>query len=378
MFQMQPRMTPDRTPPAPGAGPEDFFALTPAEFSERLRASGLPAFRARQVLAWVYRRYESSFEAMTDLSAADRTALSGRFRLEPPVISQVSRSSDGMTDKLLLRLSDGLPVEGVVMLHPRRRPTLCVSMQVGCAQGCLFCATGAMGLARNMTAGEIVGQIWQLRRYLLRERGLELVPTLVFMGMGEPLDNEASLRQALEVLNGPDGFGLASRKLTISTVGGPDKILALASLGLQVQLAISLHAASDDLRGRLIPGQRGVAVQALVEAAREFFRKTGREVTFEYVVIDRVNDSEEEALRLARLLDGFQCRVNLIPLNPVSHNRMQPPGAGALRRFQAALTARGVKCTVRHSQGRDILAACGQLATRSRQREDDDPGRRCA
>jgi 23S rRNA (adenine2503-C2)-methyltransferase len=251
-------------------------------------------------------------------------------------------------------------------------------MQVGCAQGCLFCATGAMGLARNMTAGEIVGQIWQLRRYLLRERGLELVPTLVFMGMGEPLDNEASLRQALEVLNGPDGFGLASRKLTISTVGGPDKILALASLGLQVQLAISLHAASDDLRGRLIPGQRGVAVQALVEAAREFFRKTGREVTFEYVVIDRVNDSEEEALRLARLLDGFQCRVNLIPLNPVSHNRMQPPGAGALRRFQAALTARGVKCTVRHSQGRDILAACGQLATRSRQREDDDPGRRCA
>ncbi len=378
MFQTQPRMTPARTLPAPDAGPEDFFGLTPAEFSERLRASGLPAFRAKQVLAWVYRRYESSFEAMTDLSAADRTALSGRYSIEPPVISQVSRSSDGVTDKLLLRLCDGLPVEGVVMLHPRRRPTLCVSMQVGCAQGCLFCATGTMGLVRNMTAGEIVGQIWQLRRYLLRERGLEQVPTLVFMGMGEPLDNEPNLRQALEVLNGPAGFGLASRKITVSTVGGPDKILALAGLGLQVQLAVSLHAASDELRGRLVPGQRGVSVKALVDAAREFFRKTGREVTFEYVVIERVNDSEEEAVRLARLLDGFQCKVNLIPLNPVGHNRMQPPAAAVLRRFEAVLTTRGVKCTVRHSQGRDILAACGQLATRSRRREDDDPGRRCA
>jgi 23S rRNA (adenine2503-C2)-methyltransferase len=182
------------------------------------------------------------------------------------------------------------------------------------------------------------------------------------MGMGEPLDNEANLGVALAALNAQAAFGLASRKITVSTIGEPAKLRRLAELGLQVNLAVSLHAASDELRGKLVPGQRGVPVAQVVDAARAYFRKTGREVTFEYVLVDRVNDSDAEASRLARLLEGFRCKVNLIPLNPVGHNRMQPPRPGQVRRFGAVLSAAGLKVTVRHSQGQDILAACGQLA----------------
>ncbi|MBI4867000.1 MAG: 23S rRNA (adenine(2503)-C(2))-methyltransferase RlmN [Candidatus Wallbacteria bacterium] len=351
----------------PDSRPSDFFALTAGEFRERVRSLGLPAYRGEQVLAWVYKRFVADFDEMSDLSKPDRSALGAAFRFRLPSVSRVSRSSDRLTTKLLLALDDGAAVEGVVMHHPRRRPTLCVSVQVGCAQGCLFCATGSMGLSRNMTAAEILAEIWLLRRHMIREDKVDAVPTLVFMGMGEPLDNEEGFFRALAMLNSQEGFGLGSRKITVSTVGGPDRIRRLAELGLQLQLAVSLHAATDSLRGRLVPGQKGVAVAELVDAARYYFQKTGREVTFEYVVIQRVNDSEEDATRLAGLLRGFPGKVNLIPFNPVSHNAMKPPEPEALARFRELLTRASIKVTIRHSQGRDINAACGQLAVRERQ-----------
>ncbi|MBI3890433.1 MAG: 23S rRNA (adenine(2503)-C(2))-methyltransferase RlmN [Candidatus Wallbacteria bacterium] len=279
----------------------------------------------------------------------------------------MSRSTDKLTTKLLLALADGAAVEGVVMHHPKRRPTLCVSIQVGCGQGCLFCATGTMGLVRDMTASEILSEIWLLRRHMVREDAVDLVPTLVFMGMGEPLDNEANFVRALGILNGQAGFGLGSRKITLSTVGSPERIRRLAELGMQIHLAVSLHAATDRLRGKLVPGQKGVAVADLVAAARHYFERTGREVTFEYVVIRKVNDSEDDAALLASLLRGFPGKVNLIPLNPVSHNAMLPPVPAVLARFREILAKAGIKVTVRHSQGRDINAACGQLAVRERQ-----------
>lgn len=349
-----------------GAGPVDFFSLDPAALRREVVALGLPAFRANQLLEWVYKKYVADFGAMTNLGPGDRRKLAGRFVFGLPRVGRVSRSGDGMTTKLLLVLADGAAVEGVVMLHPRRRPTLCVSTQVGCAQACLFCATGTMGLRRDMTSGEIVGQIWHLRRHLAVDAAVAHVPTLVFMGMGEPLDNEANFLHALEVLHGPAGFGLGSRKITVSTVGEPARVRRLAELGLQIHLAVSLHAASDALRRKLVPGQRAIPVSEVLAAARHFHERTGREVTFEYVMIDRVNDSEEEAALLARLLKGFPCKVNLIPLNPVRHNRMKTPAPASLALFRDRLVRQGVKVTIRHSQGRDIDAACGQLAVNER------------
>ncbi|MBI3891243.1 MAG: 23S rRNA (adenine(2503)-C(2))-methyltransferase RlmN, partial [Candidatus Wallbacteria bacterium] len=195
----------------------DFFALTPDEIRQEIRALGMPAYRAEQILAWVYKRFVADFAEMSDLSKADRDALSARFRFCLPRVSRVSRSTDKLTTKLLLALADEAAVEGVVMHHPRRRPTLCVSIQVGCGQGCLFCATGTMGLVRDLTASEILSEIWLLRRHMVREDAVDLVPTLVFMGMGEPLDNEANFVRALGILNGQAGFGLGSRKITLST-----------------------------------------------------------------------------------------------------------------------------------------------------------------
>ncbi len=378
-------MTSPRSIQPPENGSLDLFSLSPEELRQKLTDMGMARYRADQILAWIYRRFVANFDEMTDLSRQDRQLMTERFRVELPRVQDVKRTGDGMTAKLLLQLRDGCAVEGVVMLHPKRRPTLCVSTQVGCAQGCLFCATGTMGLVRDMEASEILSQIWLLRRHLARDLGEERVPTLVFMGMGEPLDNEANLHKAIGVLNDASGFGLGSRKMTLSTVGSAAGIRRLADLNLQIQLAVSLHAATDALRRKMIPGQRTSRIEELIDAARDYHERTGREITFEYVLIDRVNDSEEEARRLATLMKGIRGKVNLIPLNPVDHNNMQPPAPLSLSRFRNALEQGGIKVTVRHSQGREISAACGQLAVNSSRPQDSAAGafagpspRRCA
>lgn len=343
---------------------ENLLSFSPDQLEHRFRALQLPAYRARQVGRWIFRKYVSDFSRMTDLPADLRGRLRDAFQVRLPRVASASPSKDRMTWKLLLVLEDGQGVEGVLMFHPKRRPTLCISTQVGCAQGCLFCASGKMGLRRDLSAAEILGQVWLLRRLLHVQLDDRRTPTLVFMGMGEPFDNEENFIKAVQVLNDPAGFGLGSRRMTISSVGEPDKIRRLARLGLSVNLALSLHAPDDALRGKLMPRQKGTPVRDVIEAARTFREATGRDVTFEYVLIRGVNDGLDQARQLAALLKGFPGKVNLIPHNPVTFNKMRPPSKPCLSAFQRHLEGGGLKVTVRHSQGGDIDAACGQLALR--------------
>jgi len=273
-------------------------------------------------------------------------------------------SEDGETTKLLLRLSDGVLVETVLMQYPEEgkhpRSTVCVSTQAGCAMGCVFCATGQMGFERNLTAGEIVAQVLHFARILASSD--QHVTNVVFMGMGEPLANYAETVRAVRILTDPRAFGLGQRHITISTVGVIHGIDRLAAEGLQVGLAISLHAPSNALRRDLVPTAAPESVDALMAAAERYLKATGRRVTFEYALIAGVNDSLEVAAELAHLLRGTHAHVNLIPLNPTA-GRFNRPGRSSVVDFQRVLVAAGITCTVRVEKGSEISAACGQLRT---------------
>jgi 23S rRNA (adenine2503-C2)-methyltransferase len=299
-------------------------------------AAGEPAFRARQVLAWVHQRGATSLDAMTDLPAALRAAHQHDWRARTTTVARRAESRDGTT-KLLVRAADGQAVEAVLIPEEDRR-TLCVSTQAGCGMACRFCATGTLGLLRNLTAAEIVEQVLHARDVL----GGASPTNLVFMGMGEPLANFPALATALQILNAPWGTGIGARRMTVSTVGLPDRIRELAALGLEVNLAVSLHAPDDAIRTTLVP-------------------TNGRRVTFEYVLLDGVNDGPAEARALGRLLHGFDCLVNLLPMNPVPGLSDRAPAPARVDAFVAELVRAGVKHTLRRRRGDDIAAACGQL-----------------
>jgi 23S rRNA (adenine2503-C2)-methyltransferase len=270
-----------------------------------------------------------------------------------------------LTTKLLLRMAGGTLVETVVMQYPEQdgrhpRSTVCVSTQAGCAMGCVFCATGQMGFERNLRAEEIVAQVMHVSR-LLVGRG-EHVTNVVFMGMGEPLANYAETIRAIRLLTHPRAFGLSQRSVTVSTVGLTHAIDRLAGEGLQVGLAISLHAPNDTLRQRLVPTAGPTSVADLISAAKRYFRTTGRRVTFEYALIDGVNDSPDCARELATRLRGSGCHVNLIPVNPTAGGFKRPSRARVLE-FERVLREAGVNCTLRVEKGVEIAAACGQLRT---------------
>ncbi len=333
------------------------------ELEARLREWQQPAYRAQQVWNWVYKHGATQFAQMTNLPVALRQRLEAQFALTPfePIAEHLS--ADGQTRKLALRLHDGEIIESVWMRYENRE-SVCVSTQAGCAMGCAFCATGQGGFRRNLTAGEIVGQVLAFARLL---PPTARVTNVVFMGMGEPFANYDAVWKAVSILMAPEGLGIGARHIVISTVGLIPGIRRFAQERSQVRLAVSLHAPDNALRDQLVPVNRAYPLGPLMEAIRDYVKLTGRRVTFEYALIAGINDSPEQALALAALLRGLPAHVNLIPLNPVPGSPWRPSPRERVRHFQAVLDERGSGCTVRLGRGTDIQAACGQLRARTLQ-----------
>jgi 23S rRNA (adenine2503-C2)-methyltransferase len=345
----------------------NLLELTPAEIISLVESWGEPAFRGRQVAAWVYQRGVRDFGAMTDLAKPLRARLAEAAVVAVPEVAARLRSEDG-SQKLVLRLADRRTVHAVLM-PDEDRLTLCVSTQVGCGFGCTFCFTGTMGLVRNLTAGEIVGQVFAAREIA----GSERLTHVVYMGMGEPLANYAATVKSLRILTDPRGFGFSPRRVTVSTVGLVQGIEKLARENLRVRVAISLHAPTDDVRSRLMPVNRGGGLDELLAACRRFPLPMRQRMTFEYVLLDGVNDSLEDARRLARRLGGIRAKVNLIPFNGWSDSGFRRPPVERIEAFQHVLLDAGLIATVRWSKGEDVGAACGQLQTTERKKPQREP-----
>ena len=331
--------------------------LSHDELANWLKTVGQPAFRAKQIRRWLFRGRIAAFSEMRDLPLRLREQLELEFRFSnfERVGHQVALDR---TEKLLLRLRDGELVECVLMRDPPDRRTVCISTQVGCAMGCVFCASGLLGVKRNLSVSEIVEQVLVLHRLMGDD---EQISNVVVMGIGEPLANFRSLMTALEQLTDDDGFGLGARRITVSTVGLPEKIREFGQSGRQYNLAISLHAPNDELRTQIVPVNRNIGIQEIMEAADEFHFSTGRRVSWEYVLLSGINDQPQHAQQLADLLAGRIAHVNLIPMNGVSELVMTAPGEPQTRRFLEILQQRGIAATVRKRKGADIDAACGQL-----------------
>jgi 23S rRNA (adenine2503-C2)-methyltransferase len=341
------------------------YDLSLEELTARVEAAGQPAYRARQVWEWAYRGLAASFDEMTNVPAALRERMAAELPFPAMEAVATLTSDDGLTRKRLLRLHDGKLIESVLMLYDPRgdsrgRATVCVSSQAGCAMGCGFCATGQAGFERNLTAGEILAQIIGFARDQ-RAAGSRPLTNVVFMGMGEPMANYRQVWRAVETLNSPEGFGMAARHITISTVGVIPGIRKLADERLQVGLAVSLHSPDQALRERMISTAHRYPIDDIVQACRDYVTKTGRRVTFEYCLVDGVNDAPEQARALGALLDGVLCHVNLIPVNPTPDTGIHRPARARTLAFQRELSARGIPCTVRVEKGVEISAACGQL-----------------
>jgi 23S rRNA (adenine2503-C2)-methyltransferase len=343
--------------------------LSLEELQTELESLGEPAYRARQVWEWVWKHLATDFAVMTNLPAALRESLSERFLLDP--FSVLARESDDEgTEKVLLGLADKTSIEAVLIREEDRR-TVCISTQVGCPVGCTFCATGQMGFVRNLSAGEIAGQVLYFARSL-KEKG-ERVTHVVVMGMGEPLLNYEATLKALLNLNDPRGFGLGARRITLSTVGVVPGILRLAQEGRQFNLAISLHAPDDELRKELVPLAAHWPIAQVLSAAEAYSVATGRRVTFEYVLLGGVNDSLKHARKLAALLRGKLAHVNLIPFNPAPGLPFRRPDEGQVELFRRELLAHNIDVTVRRSRGIRIQAGCGQLRSRVLQERTGAP-----
>jgi 23S rRNA (adenine2503-C2)-methyltransferase len=341
---------------AAGVSPARHSALTPTALRTWLGEEGLPAFRAEQILRWAYQRGVESFDDMTDIARPLRTALARAFALPVLRPSEISRAADG-TCKLLFALEAGRAIESVVIPDPPRL-TVCLSSQAGCAMGCAFCATARLGLQRNLSAVEIAAQLVAARRVLAPG---ERLSNVVFMGMGEPLHNYDALVEALEILTADWGLGLSSRRITVSTVGLLPQLERLVR-ETAVSIAVSLTATTDALRNRLMPVNRRYPLAALMDTCRCLPIAQRRRITFEYVLLAGVNDAPADATRLVTLLHGIRAKVNLIPFNPFPGSGFAPPPLAVVREFHQRLLAAGLNAAVRATRGRDIQAACGQLA----------------
>ena len=329
---------------------------------------GYRGFHARQVWRWVFTHRAEGFESMSDLPKGLRQRLSEEWTVFASRVGHHHVAPDG-TDKLLLEAPDGRRVECVLMAEDDRR-TVCISTQVGCGMGCVFCASGLKGVERNLTSGEIVEQVIRLRNLLPAE---ERITNLVVMGMGESLANLDHLVSALDRICSPDGLGLGQRRVTISTVGRPEKMRKLAELDRQYHLAVSLHAATEELRNELVPINEKVGLREVMDAADAYFRQSGRQVTFEYTMLRNVNDRHQDATALAGLLESRKAHVNLIPYNPVPGLPFERPTRESIERFANTLRARHVSVSVRKTKGREIEAACGQLRRRFEERDPPFP-----
>jgi len=334
----------------------DLLSLLPEELETLARRLGADAYRGRQLAAWIFEKGVYDFQAMSNLPKEFLARLTEEAVIGVPRVERVTGSKDG-SQKFVLSLADGSRVQAVLMPDGDRL-TLCLSTQVGCGFACAFCFTGTMGLDRNLTTGEIVGQLATVRQTL--DPGTR-VTHLVLMGMGEPLANYEATVKALRLLTHSDAFGYSPRRITVSTVGLVSGIKKLAKENLKVNLAISLHATTDEARERLMPVNRSWPLEDLLAACRRFPLPVRRRMTFEYVLLDDVNDSAEDAIRLTRLLKGIRAKVNLIPFNDWEGSGFRRPPLQRILAFQAIVQEHGITATVRWSKGEDIGAACGQL-----------------
>ena len=349
--------------------------LTPVELKDRFKALGLETYRTDQVLEWIYSKGVYDFDRMTNLSKELKDKLKASFVVSFPEEVREARSHEDKSIKLLLKLNDKDLIETVYMsaaklrakssTRPSARPTapaenrhtVCVSSQVGCKFHCAFCASGQDGFFRNLSIGEIMAQILMARDLSPDKK----ISNIVFMGIGEPFDNYAELLRTIRTLNAKKGLGLGARKITISTCGIIPKIESLSNEGLQVELSVSLHGATDRIRETIMPVNRAYPVKELVDACKRYIKKTKRAITFEYILIKGINSSERDARELSKLLKGMLCKVNLIPYNPIDEFPHDQPNYSDIVRFQQLLQDVGIRATVRFSKGRDIQAACGQL-----------------
>jgi 23S rRNA (adenine2503-C2)-methyltransferase len=342
----------------------NLLGMTRPELESFVGGFGAKPYRARQLLKWIYRRGESEFSRMTDLAKEFRAALAERAEVRVPEIVSARTASDG-TRKWLLRMPGAAGIEQVVetvFIPEPGRGTLCISSQIGCALDCSFCATGAQGFNRNLSAAEIIGQVWLANRELGYDPdGARIVTNVVLMGMGEPLANYRNVLPAMQIMLDDLGYDLSRRRVTLSTSGLVPQIYRLAE-DANVALAVSLHAPNDRLRDELVPINRLHPIAELLAACWHYLeRQNGRSVTFEYTMLDGVNDRPDHARELARLLRGHDAKVNLIPFNTFPGTKYRRSSAEAIRRFRELLVQGGVMATVRRTRGDDIEAACGQL-----------------
>lgn len=338
----------------------NFYDQEYEEFGTLLDSWGEPEYRVKQVWSGIYQRLKEDPADLSNVPKTLRDELEKRFIFKNLSLETTLNSNDNQTSKALLRLPDNQAIETVLMRYEKRR-TLCVSTQAGCALGCVFCATGQMGFLRNLTSGEIVEQVIVFER-LLRQQG-EHLTNIVLMGMGEPFHNYSNTMDAIHRLNHPEGLNIGARRFTISTVGLVPQILRFAREEKQVNLAVSLHAADDELRSSILPINNKYPLEELLDACRKYVDLTHRRITFEWALINDVNDSTTQAMKLAGLLKGLQCHVNVIPLNPTRGYSGTGTTRERARNFQSVLEARGIPCTIRVRRGIEIQAGCGQLVT---------------
>ena len=337
-----------------------FYDLSTQELEDQMRLLGQPGFRQKQILQGIYNKLYASFDELENIPKNLRIELDNLFLLNPLSVEKVLKSRDGNTEKVLFKCLDGSLIETVLMRFDRRN-SLCVSTQVGCPMGCVFCSTGQMGFQRNLSSGEILAQVIHFQR-LLHAEG-EAVRNIVYMGMGEPFLNYEQVSKSIDALSDPERLGIGSRKITVSTVGVLPKIAKFGEDHPQVNLAISLHAANEELRSQLLPANRIYPLRALMKTCQEYIQATNRKITFEYALIDQINDSPEQAQEFAELVKGMLCIVNLITLNPSKDYPTPGSSRERVESFRQILVDNGVQVTVRLRRGIEIKAGCGQLAS---------------
>ncbi len=336
------------------------YDLSLEELTEQIKSWGQTAFRAKQIWQGLYKNLWVKPDEFHNLPKELREKMAAEWDFESIQPTIKLDSSDGQTRKTLLRLADGRQIEAVLMRYDKRR-TLCISTQVGCAMGCTFCATGQMGFTRHLSSGEIVAQVMYYARLLQEENST--VTNIVLMGMGEPFHNYDNTMKAIDRLNDSDGYNFGARRFTISTSGLVPAIRQFASEKRQFNLAVSLHAVDDVSRESMMPINKKYKIEELIQACHEYVAVTSRRITFEWALINGVNDSPEVAAKLAKLLKGLMCHINAIPLNPTTGYQGSPTDPQRAQAFKEVLEQAGIPCTIRMRRGIDIQAGCGQLAT---------------
>ena len=339
----------------------EISSLSFSELSEKIAEMGLPKFRAKQIYEWLHKKNVDSFDKMTNLDKALRERLSEEFLIAVPAVSRKLVSKIDGTVKYLFEFSDGECVESVVMKY-KYGNSICVSTQVGCAMGCTFCASTKAGRVRNLTAGEILGQIYRAQT----DTG-ERISHIVLMGIGEPLDNFDNVMKFLDMVSDENGLNIGQRNISLSTCGVVPNIYKLAERKMQITLSISIHSPTDELRTSMMPINKKYPISELIKACRSYVKTTGRRISFEYSLIKGVNDSPECAEKLCELLKGMLCHVNLIPVNTIEQSDYRKSDKEAIEKFKNIIEKHKITATVRRKLGADINAACGQLRRESKQ-----------